>query len=119
MDLGAKEELIPTTAMAMLSKPEENKEPKIRYPNFCLRDDLAEKFAQEFEIKKDQEFTAVVKLKVSGWSDQEYGKNVEFSVMELTPQGEKSGKSDKKAEAETAEETASEEKPAISALLKD
>lgn len=117
MDLGVKNDP-PTTAVAMLSDSQESKEPKIHYPNFCIRDELAEKFAKEFEIKKDQEFEAVVKIKVSGWADEEYGKRVELSVMEIAPSGGKTGKSESKSESGETTETSSDEKPAISALLK-
>lgn len=103
MDCGTKHkgELMPTKA----ANP---KKPKISYPSFTLNDDKAAAFLKETKAEVGDVFTGSNKIEVTGMRDDEYGKSVTISVIELNDLAE-SEASESKAEDEG---DAEDEKPA-------
>jgi len=94
--------------------------PDVTYPSFCLNDDVATKFAEAYPIKKDGEFYARVKLKIAGWADRDYGKNIDINVLEIEPEDEAKGdKPDKKDDDDDGEDKGKmkSDKPGIQAIL--
>lgn len=83
MKLGTKRETDSPAAV----EPAKGKE--VSYPGFCLNDKLVEQFLDENKVKMGDEFTATVRLKVVGMSDETYGKNLRFDVLELNDVTEK------------------------------
>ena len=85
MDLGKK------FSIDSLATPTSGDEPKTSYPGFSLSDEVADQFLKDSEAKVGDEFAATVRLKVTGLSDDQIGKNVRFDVIELddvTEEGE-------------------------------
>ena len=85
MDLGKK------FSIDSLATPPSGDEPKTSYPGFSLSDEVADQFLKDSGAKVGDEFAATVRLKVTGLSDDQIGKNVRFDVIELddvTEEGE-------------------------------
>ena len=80
MELGKKHE-----SLGSMATPEKSneKEPKVTYPGFSLRDEHAAKFLDETEAKVGEEFAATVRICVTGLTDDSFGKSVQFDVIEL------------------------------------
>lgn len=88
MDLGRKSEQpegLPTAS------PAKGKEPKMIYPQFDLRDKVAEAFGKEYDCDVGDELTATVKLRVSGIRNDEYGQSKTFEVTEIDDIEEQGG----------------------------
>jgi len=79
MELGRKAEDSPITT----ASPAKGKEPKMVYPQFDLRDKVAEAFGKEYDCDVGDELTATVKLRVSGIRNDEYGQSKTFEVTEI------------------------------------
>lgn len=57
---------------------------KTRYPSFNLSDKVAEQFKKECgDCDVDQVYTACVKIKISGMTNNEYGKSITVDVLEM------------------------------------
>lgn len=95
IDLGIKPEP-PSTVEAQKSE-----EPRIQYPSFTLRDENANKLKEEtgHECTVDDYYTAVVRLRVSGVRSDEYGKSVEFEVVDMDEIEPEGGGEEEEAEA--------------------
>lgn len=64
----------------------ESKEP--RYPDLTLRDEQVERVKGDHQCTPGDEYTATVRLRVSGVKDDEYGSSLSFQVLsmdEFTP----------------------------------
>ena len=98
MDLGTKKESSESGALV----PAAPDMPKISYPSFTLNDKVAEDFHKECpDCKLGEELTATVKLKVTSYRVDRYGKSVGFDVVSLddiseTPSGESEDDSEEK-----------------------
>lgn len=95
MDLGRKR---PDPSLPVsISAPEI----KVSYPSFNLNEDVAKKFCEAHPCKVGQEFTAKVKLKVTGQRQDEYGHSLTLDVESIdgieTPDDESEAKSEKKS----------------------
>lgn len=66
---------------AMLGPAPKNE--KKSYPKLCLRDKTLEAVLGKEMPKVGTEFEAEVKLKVSGISDDEWGRKVDFDVVSM------------------------------------
>ena len=95
MDLGKK------FSIDSLATPPSGDEPKTSYPGFSLSDEVADQFLKDSGAKVGDEFAATVRLKVTGLSDDQIGKNVRFDVIELDDIAEES--EEVKLEGETDE----------------
>ena len=101
MDLGKK------FSIDSLATPTSGDEPKTSYPGFSLSDEVADQFLKDSEAKVGDEFAATVRLKVTGLSDDQIGKNVRFDVIELddvTEEGEDTSSGSGSGEAEEPDE---------------
>ena len=80
----------------------------IRYPGFTLSNDLVDQLTDECPCEVGDTITATVKLKVTGMSDQEFGKSLSLDVLSMKVDGEP-----EKAESDESEESDGEnsEKP--------
>ena len=79
MDLGTKRE-----STENMPSPVTPDMPKISYPSFNLNDKVAESFHKECpDCKLGEELTATVKLKVTSYRADNYGKSVGFDVLSL------------------------------------
>lgn len=68
---------------SMMAKPSPKNEKKKSYPKLCLRDKTIEAVLGKDLPKVGTEFEAEVKLKVCAIADEEYGKRVDFDVVEM------------------------------------
>ena len=101
MDLGKK------FSIDSLATPTSGDEPKTSYPGFSLSDEVADQFLKDSGAKVGDEFAATVRLKVTGLSDDQIGKNVRFDVIELddvTEEGEDTSSGSGSGEAEEPDE---------------
>lgn len=80
MELGKKHESLGSLATPASPGSEG---PKTTYPGFSIEDEHATKFLEDTEAKVGDEFAATVRIKVTGLTDDTYGKNVRFDVVEL------------------------------------
>jgi len=94
MDLGKKiekgEDGLPVSSVAGA--------PDVSYPSFSLNDKVAEEFEKQCDCKMGDTLTATVKLKVTGYSDDQIGKRVQLDVLSLDNVSEEGGE---KGEGET------------------
>lgn len=101
MELGqkSKDGLMPTAAG-------EEKD-KVTFPSFSLHGDKMEEFLKECPDAKEvgYELTATVKLKVSGYRDDQYGKDLSLEVQSL----DNTEDTDEGSPAEEAKETPEKE----------
>lgn len=79
MDLGRKAE----EPGLVTASPAKSKEPKMVYPQFDLRDKVAEKFGEEYDCDVGDTLTATVELRVSGIRNDEYGQSKTFEVTKI------------------------------------
>ena len=75
MDLGTKNK--------SLGEPVSSESPKVTYPGFSLRDENVEKVKGDHDCKVGDEYSATVKLKVTGLRDDQYGKSIDFDVVDM------------------------------------
>lgn len=80
---------------------------KVSFPSFSLRDDKMEEFLKECPDAKEvgYELTATVKLKVSGYRDDQFGKDLSLEVQSMDDLKD----TDEGSAAEEASETPAEE----------
>jgi hypothetical protein len=108
MDLGKKFSIDSLATPASSDSPES----KVSYPGFSLSDDVAEQFLKDSEAKVGDEFAATVRIKVTGLSDDQIGKNVRFDVLELddvTEESDDEGSGSGSGSGESAPESDDEE----------
>lgn len=95
-----------------LSTADEGKD-KVSYPSYSLRGDKMEEFLKECPEAKEvgYELTARVKLKVSGFRDDQYGKDLTLDVQSMDDFKDEDEDEDENEEtpAEEASETPEEE----------
>lgn len=58
--------------------------PSVAYPSFQINDEKVSDFLKQWKVGMGDKVTATVKLKVSGMSDQAYGKSLSFDVLEIS-----------------------------------
>jgi hypothetical protein len=109
MNLGKEEKI--SLGVPPQSLPDEgDKEPKIVYPDFCVRDEAATKLLDEYECTLGEEIAATVRLRVSKLQSDEYGKCVGFEVIEIDDMApeteEKEGEEAPEEEGDAEEEKA-------------
>jgi len=97
MDLGTK--VKETDAVSVPEPPSGT-----RYPGFTLSDDVVDQLTDECPCEVGDTLTATVKLKVTGMTDQEYGKSLSFDVLSMEVDGEP-----EKAESDEADGAEDEE----------
>ena len=68
---------------AVMLEPAPKTKEKKSYPKLCLRDKTIEAVLGKDLPKVGTEFEAEVKLRVSAIADEEYGKRVDFDVVEM------------------------------------
>lgn len=90
--------------------------PKTVYPSFSVRDAKVEELCKECEVGKDDEGTATIRWRVSGHRDDEYGKSIDFQVLELNDIAKAGG--EKGEEEESEDEKKSSPNPAVRKLMK-
>ncbi len=56
----------------------------LMYPSFSVADEKAEHLCEEHDLDTGDEGTALIKWKVSGKSDDQFGKRITFDVMEMS-----------------------------------
>ena len=101
MDLGKK------FSIDSLATPTSGDEPKTSYPGFSLSDEVADQFLKDSGAKVGDEFAATVRLKVTGLSDDQIGKNVRFDVVELDDVTEEGGEGSSSGSGEAGGEGSS------------
>ncbi len=84
IDLG----VMPKTDNGMKCCPEPSTPKQPTYPSLCVRDDQMDILVAALKklgitIEMGEEITATVKLRVSGFSNQTYSKNVDFNVLAI------------------------------------
>ena len=105
MELGKKKESLGSLAQAPSAG-----EPTKTYPGFSITDEHAKKFLEDTDAKVGDEFAATVRLCVTGMTDDSYGKDVRFDVIELDDLAEESEEKDGEGEKGEPEESSDEEK---------
>ena len=80
MELGKKHESLGSLATSPSTGEGES---KTTYPGFSLTGEHATKFHEDCEPKVGDEYAATVRLRVTGLTDDSYGKDVRFDVVEL------------------------------------
>ncbi len=86
--------------------PLKQSEPKLQYPAFTLRDEQVTKVKGE-QRSLGEEYTATVRLKVSGMQDDEFGKRLTFDLVSMDGFAPAEGAPD--AAEETPEEAPDDE----------
>jgi len=74
----------------------------VSYPSFQLSDEVAKKFGEEYDCEVGDELTAVVKLRVSGIREDEYGHSKTFDVKSIDDVKEE-GSSEESDESESGD----------------
>lgn len=105
MNLGKEQK---DTGPVALAVPGESKEPKVVYPDFCVRDEAATKLLDAYPCSLGDEIAATVLLKVTALREDEYGKSVTFEVREVDDMTEESEEKEGSA-AEEANESPEDE----------
>ena len=86
--------------------------PKVSYPSFTVRDDIAKQLMESLSCKLGDEVKGEVTLRCTGQRQDQYGSSLDFDVISLDTEGEGDDSGDEETKVLGYKRPAPGEKPA-------